>query len=95
MIVLLVGSVLSYVFYWVAVIVVLVFSKFHEVSYPVFFCRTTPNLNYRSFFKGRTTLFGWESANRKYQSEELARASVTSSENNSQPEKTAVNGHRA
>lgn len=52
------GSVLSYVFYWVMVIVVLVYLKYKEAS--SFLLPASPHSHYDE--QGRTKLFGRESA---------------------------------
>jgi hypothetical protein len=51
-----VGTILAYIFYWLAVIVALVFIKWQEVSS---LWRETRNTNY--FGQGRVTIFGKES----------------------------------
>ena len=56
----LVGSVLAYVFYWLAVIVVLIYMKYTEVG--VFSPGFRPQADHSHCLQGRTKLVGRESA---------------------------------
>jgi len=85
-----VGTVLSYIFYWIAVIGALIYLKFAEVSFSrkiLFFFKKKCS----SFNKGRTSLAGMQSATAKKREERRTQKAIEQNREKEEYETDGIN----